>query len=397
MKKLLLSATALMAFAALPSAASAQGWYAGLTGAYSLNGGVDFDAPANPTGPGASPYMIGNGAKGNGGWGGAASLGYAFGNGFRLEGELANGFADFDDNGTHSTLGSAQTWTAMLNGLYDFNKDGKINPFVGAGVGAAKVKAKAYSYDRTSTGNAALSKASAVSVNDSDNAFAWQLIAGLGLKLTDQLSADISYKWLNVPDLSFEGTGRYRTNATGGSATAPLNISGSVGESMGSGGIVGLGLRYAFAAPAAPAAPVVETPPPPPPAPVVEQPPVVTPPPVVVCDGKSFVVYFDFDKYNLTPEATSVISNEVSDIKAKGCNYKSALIQGHTDTSGSARYNIVLSQKRVTTVRDALVGQGVPADIMTGEAFGESKPAVATGDGVKEPLNRRAEVTFDFQ
>ena len=137
--------------------------------------------------------------------------------------------------------------------------------------------------------------------------------------------------------------------------------------------------------------------PPPPAPPVVEQPPVVTPPPVVVCDGKSFVVYFDFDKYNLTPEATSVISNEVSDIKAKGCNYKSALIQGHTDTSGSARYNIALSQKRVTTVRDALVGQGVPADIMTGEAFGESKPAVATGDGVKEPLNRRAEVTFDFQ
>ena len=394
MKKLLLGATALVVLAA-PALASAQGWYGSLTGAYSLDGGVDFDAPANPTGPGASPYMIGNGAKGDGGWGGAAALGYAFQNGFRVEGELANGFADFKDDGVASTLGAAQTWTAMVNGLYDFNRDGKIQPFVGAGIGAARVKAKAYSYDRGVTGAAAaLSRASAVEVNDSDTAFAWQLIAGLGLKLTDQLTADLSYKWLNVPDLSFEGTGRYRTNALGASATQALTVDGSIGESMGSGGIVGVGLRYAFSKPAAPVAPVVEPPPVPPVVEPVEPP---APPAPVVCDGKSFVVYFDFDKSNLTDEATAVIDNEVSDIKAKSCNYKSALIQGHTDTSGSARYNINLSQKRVTVVRDALVDRGVPADIMTGEAFGESKPAVQTGDGVKEPLNRRTEVTFDFQ
>jgi OmpA-OmpF porin, OOP family len=44
-----------------------------------------------------------------------------------------------------------------------------------------------------------------------------------------------------------------------------------------------------------------------------------------------------------------------------------------------------------------LVARGVPGDLMTGEAFGESKPAKPTADGVKEPLNRRAEVTFTFQ
>jgi outer membrane protein OmpA-like peptidoglycan-associated protein len=99
----------------------------------------------------------------------------------------------------------------------------------------------------------------------------------------------------------------------------------------------------------------------------------------------------------LTAEATSVIDNEVQEVAAKSCNYASALIQGHADLSGNPRYNIGLSQRRVTVVRDALVARGVPGDMMTGEAFGESKPAVATADGVKEPLNRRTEVTFNFQ
>jgi len=56
-----------------------------------------------------------------------------------------------------------------------------------------------------------------------------------------------------------------------------------------------------------------------------------------------------------------------------------------------------LSQKRVTVVHDALVARDVPSDLMEGQAFGETKPAVATADGVKEPMNRRTEVTFTFQ
>jgi outer membrane protein OmpA-like peptidoglycan-associated protein len=116
-----------------------------------------------------------------------------------------------------------------------------------------------------------------------------------------------------------------------------------------------------------------------------------------VCDGTSFVVYFEHDRSFLTDQANEVISNEVNDIASRACNYSSVLIQGHADTSGNPRYNIGLSERRVTIVRDALVSRGVPGDLMTGEAFGESRPAVATGDGVKEPLNRRTEVTFTFR
>jgi hypothetical protein len=56
-----------------------------------------------------------------------------------------------------------------------------------------------------------------------------------------------------------------------------------------------------------------------------------------------------------------------------------------------------IPHSRVVAVREALVARGVPGDLMTGEAFGESKPAKPTADGVKEPLNRRTEVTFTFQ
>jgi outer membrane protein OmpA-like peptidoglycan-associated protein len=116
-----------------------------------------------------------------------------------------------------------------------------------------------------------------------------------------------------------------------------------------------------------------------------------------VCDGRSLVVYFEHNKSFLTAEATSVLDNAVQELSAQTCNYQTALIQGHADLSGKPQYNIELSQKRVVAVREALVARGVPGDLMTGEAFGESKPAKPTADGVKEPLNRRAEVTFTFQ
>jgi OmpA-OmpF porin, OOP family len=410
MKKLWLSATALVAVAAVPGFASAQGWYGSLNGAYSTDGSIQFDAPANPVTVGASPYSIGENEAGNGGWGAAAALGYAFANGFRAETEIAKQNSEYAKKGVNSTLGDVNTWTAMLNGLYDFNRDAKINPFIGAGVGLARVKATVDSFDHDpaymNDPTKILSRQSAAGVADTDSAMAWQLIAGLGLKLTDQLTTDLSYKWVNVPDLELAGTGRYRTNATGGSATTPLALGGGIGGGLGSGGILGLGLRYAFAKPAAPAAPEVVTPPPPPvqpTTPVVVAPPTtvvpVTPvaPVRVVCDGESFVVYFEHDKSFLTAEAVAKIDSSVAKVKANACEYKSVLLEGHADLSGNVKYNENLSKKRVTIVHDALVARGVPSELMEGQAYGESKPQTATADGVKEPNNRRTEVTFSFK
>jgi OmpA-OmpF porin, OOP family len=407
MNKIWLSATALVAMAVVPSIASADGWYGSAGASYSLGGNIDINAPANPVGPNQAPYMIGKGAKGDTGFGGGLALGYAFDNGFRTEAALAKGNAEFKNSGVSSTIGNVNVWTAMLNGLYDFNRDGRINPFVGAGVGLARVNLLAGSFDQVNAANPqlALSRASAVAVDDSDTGFAWQLIAGVGLKLSDQLTADLSYTYVNVADLNFAGTGRARGFGTTVAGTAPLNL----GASSGSGGLpgaggLGLGLRYSFGAPPAPPPPPAPLPPPPAPPPPLPPPPAPPPPlppppppPPQVCDGRSFVVYFEHDKSFLTSEATSVIDNAVQEVAALSCNYQSVLIQGHADLSGNPQYNIGLSQRRVTIVREAMVARGVPGDLMTGEAFGESKPAKATADGVKEPLNRRTEVTFTFQ
>ena len=69
-------------------------------------------------------------------------------------------------------------------------------------------------------------------------------------------------------------------------------------------------------------------------------------------------------------------------------------VAGHTDTSGSAAYNLGLSARRAEAVRQALVAGGVPADAIMTDSFGESDPLVPTPDGVREPSNRRAEIRF---
>ena len=70
------------------------------------------------------------------------------------------------------------------------------------------------------------------------------------------------------------------------------------------------------------------------------------------------------------------------------------MLAGHADKSGSDSYNVGLSQRRADSVRAYLAGKGIPETAMSTEAFGESRPLVETADGVREPQNRRVEITF---
>jgi outer membrane protein OmpA-like peptidoglycan-associated protein len=72
------------------------------------------------------------------------------------------------------------------------------------------------------------------------------------------------------------------------------------------------------------------------------------------------------------------------------------IVVGHTDSSGSPAYNTRLSERRAKAVADALVGQGVGQQLMQVDWKGETQLAVATGDGVKEPLNRRSTIDINF-
>jgi outer membrane protein OmpA-like peptidoglycan-associated protein len=105
---------------------------------------------------------------------------------------------------------------------------------------------------------------------------------------------------------------------------------------------------------------------------------------------KQFIVFFGFNKSNLTPEAQRVVSEAAAAAKETGS--ASIAVVGHTDTSGSSDYNVKLSLRRSQAVKDALVSLGIPAAGIATSGRGESELMVQTGDGVKEPQNRRATI-----
>lgn len=111
------------------------------------------------------------------------------------------------------------------------------------------------------------------------------------------------------------------------------------------------------------------------------------PPPV-----KQFIVFFDFDRSNITANAAATIKQAATAAKA-GQNTRVA-VTGHTDTSGAANYNMALSLRRANAVKDELVREGVNANAIAISGKGESALLVQTKDGVKEPQNRRVEIVL---
>lgn len=105
---------------------------------------------------------------------------------------------------------------------------------------------------------------------------------------------------------------------------------------------------------------------------------------------REFVVFFDWDKYDIRPDAAAVIQEAAE--YARSGNAARIVVLAHTDTSGSAEYNMGLSERRAGAVSQALQTHGVAAQVIGMEWFGETQPAVDTGDGVREQANRRAYV-----
>ena len=117
---------------------------------------------------------------------------------------------------------------------------------------------------------------------------------------------------------------------------------------------------------------------------------VTAPPPPPPAAAPSYMVFFDWDRSNLSQQAMSTIGQAAQAWK-NGGNPKITAI-GHTDTSGPADYNMALSMRRANAVKSALIQDGVPPDAIATIGKGETQPLVPTGDGVREPQNRRVEI-----
>jgi OOP family OmpA-OmpF porin len=133
--------------------------------------------------------------------------------------------------------------------------------------------------------------------------------------------------------------------------------------------------------------------PPPAPAPAPQDPFAgVDPNEQMRAENAMYLVFFDFDKYDINTGAAAVLDSVAQEVRSR--NLSGLHVVGHADRSGSNSYNMRLGTRRANAIKDALAARGVSADIITTESRGEENPLVDTPDGVREPSNRRGEITF---
>ena len=227
-----------------------------------------------------------------------------------------------------NTSGRIEQLAIMANLLYDFVPGATITPYIGAGAGIAFADASINGCSLCST------------------QFAYQGIIGLGWNVDQNFRVNLDGRYYGTSNPTVNNVGWTNNNFS-----------------------IMLGLQLKFGA--TPAAP-----PPPPPA--------VAPP--------SFMVFFDWDRSNLSAQALNTIKQAAGAYKAKGNARITAT--GHTDTSGTEAYNMALSLRRANAVKDALVREGVPATAIAVVGRGEQGLLVQTGPNVREPQNRRVEIVI---
>lgn len=112
-------------------------------------------------------------------------------------------------------------------------------------------------------------------------------------------------------------------------------------------------------------------------------------------------VLFALDKYELSPEAQQALNSMIFDIKDR--ELEGIEVVGHTDTScppgdnqaACSAYNQTLSEKRATTVGQALIQQGIPVGLITTTGVGMTDLAVDTPPRTVNQANRRAVIEFE--
>jgi iron complex outermembrane receptor protein len=142
----------------------------------------------------------------------------------------------------------------------------------------------------------------------------------------------------------------------------------------------GITVRYDFGGEEAAPAPAAYTPPP-------------VRAPAAAPVARNYMVFFDFDKSDLTPQAVSIVDQAAKN--AGPAKATTLTVTGHTDTVGSDAYNMRLSRRRADSVAAELEKNGIPSTEIAIVAKGKHDLLVPTKDGVREPQNRRVTIVYD--
>lgn len=100
--------------------------------------------------------------------------------------------------------------------------------------------------------------------------------------------------------------------------------------------------------------------------------------------------HFDFDKYNLTPEAIKILS-ENAEILKKLPNSK-IQIEGHCDERGTNEYNLALGERRASSVKTYLISLGITQMHISTISYGEEMPIDPGHNEEAWTKNRRAHI-----
>ncbi len=298
------------------------------------------------------------------------TLGWGFGNGWRLELEgswrenAVDRIASFGAG--VGTSGTVRTYGVMVNALFDFDMSSfglpptLVAPYVGGGIG----------YGWLELDGAALAAGEGVTsryrIDDRDGQFAYQAIAGLAWDLgtlVPGLALTTEYR--------FYGTLEQTVTVTRLSGPAVAGVPDRLKLDNANHAAL-LGLRLALNPPAPP---------------VPAAPPAAAPAP-----ARSYLVFFDWDRADLTERARQIIAEAAQN--ARRVATTRIEVSGHADRSGAPQYNLALSRRRAEAVAEELVRQGIRRDEIGLSFFGESQPLVPTADGAREPQNRRVEIVL---
>jgi outer membrane protein OmpA-like peptidoglycan-associated protein len=299
-----------------------------------------------------------------GGYGALAAVGVGLGTGLRLEVEgdiRANTLRRFYTAVPNTGSSSQQDYGLMFNALYDFDLSRygitAVVPYLGAGAGYQWSHLNGLLTIRT---NGLVSH-----VGGTSGQFAYQGIVGTAFPIAavPGLSLTAEYRFLGI-----QGQQTFPGEVNSG----PVNLKDQTAITENFNHSVVLGVRYAFNSPQpAPAAAV--------------QPPAVMPMP-----ARTYLVFFDWDRADLTDRARQIVAEAAE--ASTHVQLTQIEVQGNADSSGTPAYNQRLSVRRAETVAAELVRKGVPRTAIEIEAFGDTKPLVPTAPGVREPQNRRVAI-----
>ena len=299
------------------------------------------------------------------GWVGDVAIGRAWGRNLRteLEGSYRyNGVDKISGSGASGSTGNFHSWNAMVNQYYDFHTNSPWMPYVGAGIGASFQKAN-------NIGNTFVA---ANNISGWDTQFAYQGIVGVDYWATSRSAIGLRYNYFATTQ------GKYDTSSAA--------VGKASGENQNQAVLVTYRINLGSDPKPAETKSMSTMPTEAAPAPVAAQPTAYTAPTEQAIEDSPYKIFFANDVSKLNAAGHKVVAEAAA---AAGTEHSVVLhITSNTDTMGTNAHNDKLSAARATTVRKALIAQGISPDKINVVSNAERDLPVPTNDQVREPRNR---------